>query len=67
MNRKEMTALLRKQNILNQLRDGPTSMMVRKNGKMVLATVTRKGEWVIVTTGRFFRRRMRVPLAQLEE
>lgn len=67
MKRTEMIAFLREQKILNQLADGPVSMMLRHDGKLVPVTVTRKGEWGMVTTGRFFRRRMRISLAQLRE
>ena len=66
MNQAETIALLRKQKILNQLTDGPVAMMLRQNGKLVPATVTREGEWVVVTTGRFFRRRLRISPAQLK-
>ena len=67
MRKAEIIVLLREQKILDQLTDGPAAMMLRKNGKLVPVTVVRKGEWVIVTTGRFFRRRMRLSLAQLKK
>ena len=67
MNQAETIAILREQKILDQLADGPVAMMLQKNGKLVPATVTRKGEWVMVTTGRFFRRRMRISQAQLRK
>lgn len=67
MNQEEIITLLRKQNILEQLMDGPVSTMVRQNGKLVPIAITRKGDWVIVTTGHFFKRRMRIALTQLEE
>ena len=67
MRKAEIVALLREQKILDQLADGPAAMMLRKDGKPVPVTVARKGEWAIVTTGRFFRRRMRLSLAQLKK
>lgn len=67
MKKEAIIALLRKQNILDQLSDGPVSMMVCWNGKLVPIVITRKADWVSVTTGRFLRRRMRISLAQLEE
>ena len=67
MNQLESIAILREQKILDQLADGPVAMTLRKKGKLVPVTVTRKGEWVMVTTGRFFRRRMRISMAQLRK
>ena len=67
MNQDEWIAFLRKQKILDQLADGPVAVMLRQNGKSVPVTVIRKGEWIVATTGRFFRRRMRISLAQLRK
>lgn len=67
MDRDEWIAVLRKENIVPQLKDGPVALMVRWKGKLVPATVTLAGNQVQITTGRFFRRRIRLPLTQLKE
>lgn len=66
MKKNAIIALLCEQSILDQLSDGPVSMMLSQNGKPMPLTVTRERDRVIVTTGRFLRRRMRISLAQLE-
>ena len=67
MDRDEWIAVLRKENIVPLLTDGPVALMVRKKGKLVPVTVTLAGDQVQVTTGRFFWRRIRIPMAQLKE
>lgn len=67
MNEEEIIRLIRQRHILEHLADGPVSVLLRKKGKLIPATVTRAGDWVYVTTGRFFRRRMKLPLAQLKK
>lgn len=67
MNRKEIISILYKENVLKDIDDGPTVVIVSNGKKNLLMRVKREGNYINVSIGKILRRTIRIPINEKEQ
>ena len=66
MNKQEIIAMLKEENILEDIEDGPTAVALTDGKKDFLLQVKKIDDYIEVTTGKIFKRKIRIPISDME-
>ena len=66
MNKQEIIAMLKEENILEDIEDGPTAVALTDGKKDLLLQVNKIDDYIEVTTGKIFKRKIRIPISDME-
>ena len=67
MNKAEITEILRKENILELLDDGPTAIVVSKGNRDLLLQIKRVDDNIEVVTGKIIRHKTRISINDIKD
>lgn len=65
MDKKTLISLIRQLHLADDLDSGPAAAVITVNSKKIPLRVTKSGDHILISTGRIFRRRMRIPIDEL--
>ena len=66
MNKQELIAMLKEENILEDIENGPTSVSLSDGKKNFLLQIKQVDDYIEVTTGKILKHKIRIPISDLE-
>ena len=66
MNRQKIIAMLKEENILEDIENGPTAVALTDGKKDFLLQIKKVDDYIEVTTGKVFKHKIRFPISDME-
>lgn len=66
MNKQELIAILKEENILEDIENGPTSVALSDGKKNFLLQIKQVDDYIEVTTGKILKHKIRIPVSDIE-
>ena len=66
MNKQELIAMLKEENILEDIENGPTSVSLSDGKKNLLLQIKQVDDYIEVTTGKILKHKIRIPVSDIE-
>ena len=66
MNQQKIIAMLKEENILEDIENGPTSVILSDGKKDFLLRIKQVDNYIEVTTGKVFKHKIRIPISDME-
>ena len=66
MNKQELIAILKEENILEDIENGPTSVSLSDGKKNLLLQIKQVDDYIEVTTGKILKHKIRIPVSDIE-
>lgn len=65
MEKNELVSIIRKMHLADDLDSGPVAAVISVNNKKIHLQVTKSGDHILISTGKVFRRKMRIPIGDI--
>ena len=66
MNKEKIVSILKEENILQEIDNGPTSFVLSEGKKDILLQVKRVDDYIEATTGKILKHKVRIPISDIE-
>ena len=66
MNKQELIAMLKEENILEDIENGPTSVSLSDGKKNLLLQIKQVDDYIEVTNGKILKHKIRIPVSDIE-
>ena len=66
MNQQQIIAMLKEENLLEDIENGPTSVALSDGKKNFLLQIKQVDDYIEVTTGKVFKHKIRIPISDVK-